>query len=46
MYEISQAKANEIAGLSWGEFLSTLTRFGVSPFQYGADAAVTEAERE
>ncbi len=46
MYEISQAKAAEIAGLSRSEFLSTLTRFGVSPFQYGAYAVVTEVERE
>lgn len=46
MYGISQAKAAEIAGLSRSEFLSTLTRFGVSPLQYGADAVVTEAKRE
>jgi predicted HTH domain antitoxin len=46
MYEISQAKAAEIAGLSRSEFLSALTRFGVSPFQYDADEIVAEVEGE
>jgi predicted HTH domain antitoxin len=45
MHEISQAKAAEIAGLSRSEFLSALTRFGVSPFQYDADEIVTEIVR-
>jgi len=39
---ISQAKAAEIAGLSRSEFLTALDRFGVSPFQYGADEIVQE----
>ena len=34
---ISQSKAAEIAGLSRSEFVSALTRFGVSPLQYEAD---------
>jgi len=39
---ISQAKAAEIAGISRAEFLTALARFGVSPFQYGADEIVRE----
>jgi len=31
---ISQEKAAEIAGLSRAEFISSLFRFNVSPFQY------------
>ena len=42
MHQISQAKAAEIAGLSRSEFLTALTRFGVSPFQYDADEIVAE----
>ncbi len=42
MYEVSQAKATEIAGLSRSEFLSALIRFVVSPFQYGADEVMAE----
>jgi len=42
MRDISQAKAAEIAGLSRGEFLTALARFGVSPFQYDADEIVAE----
>lgn len=34
---ISQEKAAEIAGLSRKEFIFSLSRFGVSPFQYTAD---------
>jgi predicted HTH domain antitoxin len=34
---ISQEKAAEIAGLSRSEFISSLFRFNVSPFQYTAD---------
>jgi len=30
----SQAKAAEVAGISRAEFLSALTRFGVTPIQY------------
>ena len=35
--EISQAKAAEIAGLSRAEFITALSRFKVSPFQYTAE---------
>ena len=31
--KLSQSKAAELAGLSRAEFISTLGRFGVSPFQ-------------
>lgn len=40
---ISQGRAAEIAGLSRSEFIDALGRFGVSPFQYGADEIVAEA---
>lgn len=40
---LSQAKAAEVAGLSRSEFLMALSRFGVSPFQYGADEIAAEA---
>jgi predicted HTH domain antitoxin len=40
---ISQGRAAEIAGLSRSEFLEALGRFGVSPFQYGADELLAEA---
>jgi predicted HTH domain antitoxin len=33
MQMISQARAAEIAGLSRAEFMTALSRFGVSPFQ-------------
>jgi predicted HTH domain antitoxin len=39
---ISQAKAAEVAGVSRAEFLTALTRFSVSPFQYDADEIVQE----
>jgi predicted HTH domain antitoxin len=39
---ISQAKAAEIAGVSRAEFLTSLIRFGVSPFQYDADEITQE----
>jgi predicted HTH domain antitoxin len=44
-YEIgllSQARAAEVAGVSRSEFLTSLARFGVSPFQYDADEIVKE----
>ncbi|GIK38327.1 MAG: hypothetical protein BroJett011_21600 [Chloroflexota bacterium] len=41
---VSQAKASEVAGLSRTEFLTALGRFGVSPFQYGADEIIREVE--
>jgi predicted HTH domain antitoxin len=40
---VSQGRAAEIAGLSRSEFIDSLGRFGVSPFQYGADEIVAEA---
>lgn len=41
---LSQGRAAEIAGLSRVAFLEALGRFGVSPFQYGADEVLAEAE--
>lgn len=43
---ISQGRAAEIAGISRSEFLGALGRFGVSPFQYGADEILAEAGLE
>jgi predicted HTH domain antitoxin len=40
---VSQGRAAEIAGLSRSEFIEALGRFGVSPFQYGADELLAEA---
>ena len=40
---LSQGRAAEIAGLSRSEFIDSLGRFAVSPFQYGADEIVAEA---
>jgi predicted HTH domain antitoxin len=34
---VSQEKAAEIAGLTRADFISSLARFGVSPFQSTAD---------
>jgi predicted HTH domain antitoxin len=34
---LSQGKAAEVAGISRAEFISGLSRFGVSPFQETAD---------
>ena len=42
MQRVSQAKAAEIAGLSRAEFLTALTHFDVSPFQYGVDEVIQE----
>jgi predicted HTH domain antitoxin len=41
---VSQAKAAEIAGLSRSEFITELTRFKVTPFQYNADEVRQEVE--
>jgi predicted HTH domain antitoxin len=41
---VSQSKAAEIAGLSRSDFIAELTRFKVSPFQYGADEIAQEVE--
>jgi predicted HTH domain antitoxin len=43
---LSQERAARVAGLSRAEFLGTLGRFGVSPFQYTAEEIIEEAERE
>jgi predicted HTH domain antitoxin len=43
---LSQERAASVAGLSRAEFLDALGRFGVSPFQYGADEILAEADRE
>lgn len=40
--EISQEKAAEIAGLPRAEFILSLARFRVSPFQYTADEIAAE----
>jgi len=42
---LSQERAAGVAGLSRAEFLEALTRFAVTPFQYGADDIIEEAER-
>jgi len=46
MQTVSQAKAAEIAGVSRTEFLNSLARFGVSPFQYSADELIEETSGE
>jgi len=46
MHLISQARAAEIAGLSRADFINSLARFGVTPFQYDADEIVEEARRD
>lgn len=45
MGRLSQGRAAEVAGLSRTAFLQALGRFGVSPFQYGAQEIIAEAER-
>ncbi len=40
---VSQGRAAEIAGISRSEFLDALGRFGVTPFQYGAEEILAEA---
>jgi predicted HTH domain antitoxin len=42
---LSQERAAGVAGLSRAEFLEALGRFGVSPFQYGPDEILEEADR-
>ena len=41
---LSQGRAAEIAGLPRASFVEALGRFGVSPFQYGAEEVLAEAE--
>lgn len=43
---LSQERAARVAGLSRAEFLDALGRFSVSPFQYGPDEILEEANRE
>ena len=40
---VSQGRAAEIAGLSRGEFIDALGRYGISPFQHTADELVQDA---
>jgi predicted HTH domain antitoxin len=44
MQLVSQGRAAEIAGMTRREFLDSLERFGVSPFQYDAGEIVREAK--
>jgi predicted HTH domain antitoxin len=43
---ISQEKAAEIAGLMRADFIFSLSRFKVSPFQYSVQEMKEELERE
>ncbi len=43
---VSQEKAAEIAGLSRSDFIFSLSRFNVSPFQYTIEDIKKELERE
>lgn len=43
---ISQEKAAEIAGLTRKDFIFSLARFGVSPFQYTVEEIKEELGRE
>ena len=40
---VSQEKAAEIAGMCREDFIFSLSRFRVSPFQYSADEVLREA---
>jgi len=44
MGRLSQGRAAEIAGLPRAAFIDALARFAVSPFQYGAEEVLAEAE--
>lgn len=44
MGRISQEKAAEIAGISRAQFIATLARFQVSPFQYTAEEIIAESQ--
>ena len=41
--QVSQERAAQIAGISRAEFIAALGRYGVSPFQYGAQEIQEEA---
>jgi predicted HTH domain antitoxin len=43
---LSQERAAQVAGLSRAEFIDALGRFGVSPYQYGPEEILEEADRE
>ena len=43
MRVLSQERAAGVAGLSRADFLTALSRFGVSPFQYSAEEMIQEA---
>ncbi|HEY9159912.1 MAG TPA: UPF0175 family protein [Desulfomonilia bacterium] len=42
---ISQEKAAEIAGLTRADFILSLARFKVSPFQYSPDEVLKDADK-
>lgn len=42
---VSQERAAEIAGLSRSEFIFSLAKFGVSPFQYSIEEIKEELDR-
>lgn len=42
---ISQGRAAEVAGLSRAEFISELTRYKVTPFQYTSKEICEESKR-
>jgi predicted HTH domain antitoxin len=42
---LSQGKAAEVAGLTRAEFINSLARYQVSPFQYSAEEVMEEAAR-
>jgi predicted HTH domain antitoxin len=41
---VSQEKAADIAGLSRLDFLLAISRIGITPFQYSADAVLAEVK--
>ena len=46
MGTVSQEKAAEIAGMNREDFLFSLSKLKVTPFQYSAEEALTEAGYE
>jgi predicted HTH domain antitoxin len=43
---LSQERAAGVAGVSRAEFLQALSRFSITPFQYGADEMLAESDLE
>jgi predicted HTH domain antitoxin len=43
--QLSQGKAAEVAGLTRAEFIDTLARYQVSPFQYTAEELAEDLAR-